>query len=141
MRLLLCTLLLMLIGGTAQAQLTLCNRAGGGKPIDVAYAEENKGTLQIVGWKRIAPNACVRITTIRKHAYAYYAYAPGTDWEWEGDDGGEEFCVHMNRGFRIDYDGVDEEYFDADEFDCPPGAEKRLFMILESGIRHTIDLD
>jgi uncharacterized membrane protein len=139
MRALLLAMLFMLIGTAAQAQLTLCNRVA--KPIDVAWTEENKGILQVTGWKRIAPNACVRIATNRKHAYAYYAHAPGTDMEWVGEEDGEEFCVHMNRGFRIDYDGVDADYLDADDFACPAGAEKRSFMVLESGIRHTIDLD
>jgi uncharacterized membrane protein len=139
MRLLLGTLLLMLIGGTAQAQLTLCNRAT--KTIEVAHTEENKGTLQVVGWKRIAPKACLKIAATKSHSYAYYAYAPGTDWEWLGDDDGEEFCVHMDRGFRIDYDDVDEDFVDVDEYDCPSGAEKRLFTVLDPIGPHRIDLD
>jgi uncharacterized membrane protein len=139
MRAFLLAMLFMLIGTAAQAQLTLCNRAD--RPIEVAWTEENKGVLQVTGWKRIAPDACARITTNRQHAYAYYAHAPGTDWEWVGEEDGEEFCVHMNRGFRIDYDGIDEDYLDADDFACPAGAEKRSFTVLEKGVRHTIDLD
>lgn len=139
MRVLLLAVLFMLIGTAAQAQLTLCNRAD--RPIEVAYAEEKGSLMQVVGWKRIAPNACVRIATNRLYPYAYYAHAPGSDWEWVGEEDGEEFCVHMNRGFRIDYDGIDEDYFEADEFDCPAGAEKRTFTVLEKGVRHTIDLD
>ncbi|MDF3075587.1 MAG: hypothetical protein K0S54_3254 [Alphaproteobacteria bacterium] len=140
MRTALLAVLLTLIGGTAQAQLTLCNRVT--TTIDVAYAEENKGTLQVVGWKQIAPNACVRIALNRDHDYAYYAYTPDDDMEWVGDEEGVEFCVHMNRRFRIDYDGIEEDFSDADDFRCPAGSETRLFMVIENdGRRHSIDLD
>ncbi len=130
---------ILLFAGAAQAQLTLCNRVA--RPIDVAWTEESNGTLQVAGWKRIAPNACMRIATNRAHAYAYYAHAPGTDRQWVGQEDGEDFCVHMNRGFRIDYDGIDEDYLDADDFDCPAGAQKRSFRVVQKGVRHTIDLD
>lgn len=141
MRCLALAMLLMLIGGAAQAQLTLCNRTA--KPIEAAHTEENKTLLQVVGWKRIAPNACVPMATLVDHAYAYYAYAPGTDWEWVGDeDDGVEFCVQPDRSFRIDYDDVDEDYLDADEYACPPGAKKRRFTVIENdGRKHTIELD
>jgi uncharacterized membrane protein len=140
LRTLLLAVLFMLVGTAAQAQLTLCNRVD--RPIEVAYAEENKGTLQVVGWKRIAPNACVQITRNRDYDYAYWAHAPGADMEWEGDADGVEFCVHMNRGFRIDYKDIEDDFSDADDFSCPAGAEKRLFMvIIKTGRKEIVDLD
>jgi uncharacterized membrane protein len=141
MRTLLLAVLLMLIGTGAQAQLTLCNRTG--DPILAASAVENGAVLSVVGWTRIAPNACVQVADNNEYAYAYYAYQPGSDWVWEGEEEDEDFCVEFGGNFRINYRGIDPEFWDADSFDCPSGAEKRRFTVLENDFmaKHTIDLD
>lgn len=142
MRTLLLALFLTLVGGTvAQAQLTLCNRTN--QPLEAAViGESDVLDPYSEGWKRIAPNACLKVADNSVVDYAYYVRQTKGSRTWDGGPTGPRLCVNPVKDFGTPYWELDEELLDADQFSCPPGQEKRSFIKLPNpnGNNYTIDL-
>lgn len=132
MRLLLMALACMLLAGTAQAELTLCNRTA--HPVQVAATEDDidEDWIEVRGWTAIAAGRCASVSDSFLYNHAFFAWQPATGRTWEDDVEGPRLCVRMGRNFSIKYDDPGLDFEDVDQFECPAGAVKRGFIVLDN---------
>lgn len=130
MRFLLPILAVLLFAGSAQAQLTLCNRTA--QPVQVAVTEDDidEDWIEVRGWTAIAAGRCAKVSDSFLYNHAFFAFQPATGRTWEDDVEGPRLCVRMGRNFNIKYDNPGLDFEDVDDFDCPQGAVKRGFVVL-----------
>jgi uncharacterized membrane protein len=116
------TVALVLITGSAQAKVTICNKTDTKVSVAINTWEKEKGLTRVRGWWHIMPGSCVLVYSGDARGVRYFARGTdGTVWREERDI--FPLCIRTK--------AFDREQ-DRGSHNCPPGFHSETFLDLNA---------